>query len=343
MTVSKQHVFNSMSSVKPIFILGMNGSGTHMLADSLNNHPMIYIHKHEIRSIPFYCLNIAKFGDLQNSNNFKKLLDSFCDNPGFRLSNNNLPVVIPYTFENLNEKSLPKVIDLTFSYFALKEKKKIWGEHSPKYATAIPQLLDLFPRAKIIHIIRDGRDCAQSLKRRFRKNIFRTIFQWKKLVEKARKDGCIAGSDRYFEVKYEDLTDDPEHFMKSICSFLEVPFHREVLVSNMPAYNTQESGGPCQQRKAIVRNSFKWRKCFTNAEIEKLEGIAGTSLSDIGYKIMFTPGDKDLKGVHLFMLKSVDRIRMTFFAYKRYRDKDKTANLVSVVKRSLKQNEYFKY
>lgn len=328
-------------NIKPVFIVGMNGSGTNMLADCLNNHHLIYIHKREIRTIPFYCLNIAKFGDLKNENNFKKLLKEFSNNPGFYYSNNNLPVEIPFDFDDLSEKNLSKVIDLTFSCFASKEKKSIWGEHSPKYAVSIPQLINLFPKAKIIHIIRDGRDCASSFYRRFGKNIYRTVFQWKTLVKKAMEDGSDAGKERYYEIKYEDLTDAPEYHMRSICSFLEVPFDSRVLNSNMPTYAGGKTEEHCQQIGTIVRNSGKWHTSFTKAQIKKLEAIAGSTIADLGYKIMFTPRDKDLNGVILFLLKSVDRIRMSVFKFRKYQEADKVGNIIRVIKRSLKQDKYF--
>jgi len=219
----------SGDSIRCIFILGMNGSGTHMLADCLNNHPLIYIHRQEILTIPYYYFNISKYDNLQNEDNFNKLLKDFCNNVGFLTCNRWLPLEIPVNFGALEEKNLSKVIDITFSFFASRLNKTIWGEHSPKYALFIPLLIDLFPRSKIIHIIRDGRDNAESLNRRFSQNIYRTIFQWKTLVRKARADGCAAGVERYFEIKYEDLTNSPEYYMKKICSAHFSMFHSTVV------------------------------------------------------------------------------------------------------------------
>jgi hypothetical protein len=157
----------------------MNGSGTNMLADCLNNHPLIYVHKREIRTLPYYYFSIAKYGDLKNENNFKKLLKDFSSNSGFLSINNFKPLEIPVNFKTTEEKNLSKIIDLTYSFFASRVNKPIWGDHSPKYAVFIPEIIDLFPRAKIIHIIRDGRDNAQSFNRRFGQNIYRTVFLWK--------------------------------------------------------------------------------------------------------------------------------------------------------------------
>lgn len=332
----------NMDGVRCIFIVGMNGSGTTMLADCLNNHPLIYFHRAEIKTIPYYYFTISKYGDLKDENNFKKLLKDFSNNSGFLASNNHVPVEIPINFDTLNEKSLSKVIDLTFSFFASRLNKPIWGDHSPKYAAFIPELIELFPKAKIIHIIRDGRDCAQSFNRRFGQNIYRTVFQWKKLVRKARDDGLAAGGERYFEIKYEDLTGSPEHYMKKICSFLDVPFDRKVLSSNMPMFMAEN---PREQNGTIVQNTGKWRKIFTNTQIRKLEDIAGATIADVGYEVMFSKGNKDIGNTKLFFLKCLDQIHSCISLISGRNDLlyYNIGTFIKIIKKSLKQNKYYKY
>lgn len=329
---------NSMNNTTCIFILGMNGSGTHMLADCLNNHPLIYIHSQEILTIPYYYYNVSKYGDLQNENNFNKLLKDFCNNPGFLSCNKWLPLEIPINFDDLEEKNLSQVVHVTFSFFASKVKKSIWGEHSPKYALFIPQLIDLFPKSKIIHLIRDGRDNAQSLKRRFGHNIYRTIFQWKTLMKKARSDGLSAGAERYFEIRYEDLTNSPEYCMKNICSFLGVPFDARVLNSKMPMYEAKVLS---RQKGTMVPNYGKWRKSFTMPQIKKLEGIAGETLVNLGYETMFKTGNKDIGRIRLFFLKWLDKIHvLVLLIFKRKYSIYRVGNAIMT---SLKQNKHYKY
>ena len=171
----------------------MNGSGTTMLADCINNHPAIYIHKIETRIIPYYYFMPTRYGNLNIQKNFDNLLFEFSNSYAFRVCNNGAPIDVQYDFSTISKKNLSTIIDMTFNFFAAQENKKIWGDHSPKYAAFIPCLIDLFPNSKIVHIIRDGRDCAVSFKRRFRQNIYRSIFQWKVLVTKARKDGIKLG------------------------------------------------------------------------------------------------------------------------------------------------------
>jgi hypothetical protein len=85
----------------PIFIVGMNGSGTTMLADALNHHPQIYIHRIESRVIPYYCQQLGTFGDIPREDNFRKLVDDFANNYAFRVCNYNNFLFLPLVRKKL--------------------------------------------------------------------------------------------------------------------------------------------------------------------------------------------------------------------------------------------------
>ena len=48
----------------PIFVVGMNGSGTTMLADSLGRHPHIYSMPQESKVLPYYLQHYGHAGAL---------------------------------------------------------------------------------------------------------------------------------------------------------------------------------------------------------------------------------------------------------------------------------------
>jgi hypothetical protein len=321
----------------PIFIVGMNGSGTTMLADALNHHPQIYIHRVESRIIPYYCQQLGTFGDTQQEDNFRKLVDDFANNYAFRVCNNNKRPKIEYEFNALSVPNFPTAIDLTFSFFAARENKVVWGDHSPSYGAFIPYLQSLFPQVKIIHLIRDGRDCAQSFKRRFGQNVYRAMVTWKKLVRKAHRDGLAAGPDRYLEVKYENLTSDPETHMRQILSFIGLPFDSSVLNSSMPMYKVSEGSLKNNHPATIVPNSGKWREFFSHSEIRKMEQIGGAALREAGYETQYCEGDRDVVAPLLFYWKILDKINASFDFFRRYKGPNKWGIFFSLMMTSLKQ------
>lgn len=127
-------------------------------------------------------------------------------------------------------RDMASVLDAAFRYFARTEGKSRWCEKTPQHLQHLGNISKLFPSAKFIHIIRDGRDCAASLERRFKRLPAHSIFRWKNVVRDGRKQGAELG-DKYMEVKYEAVTEDPELWMRRICEFVGLPFHEDVLLS----------------------------------------------------------------------------------------------------------------
>ena len=52
-----------MVAANPVFVVGMNGSGTTMLLDCLNNHPKLFGFRGETKIIPHYISSLNKYGE----------------------------------------------------------------------------------------------------------------------------------------------------------------------------------------------------------------------------------------------------------------------------------------
>jgi hypothetical protein len=173
-------------------------------------------------------------------------------------------------------------------HFAAKENKIRWAEKSPRYALHMELLSEHFPDAYFIHVIRDGRDCAQSLQRRWKLNPYRTMNTWKNLIRRARCQGAQLG-DRYFEIKYEDLCTRPKQVMETICRFLNIEFREAMLFSSnryLDPNSFREDG-----ESGIQKNINKWRAYFDESQTRKMENIAGQCLKELGYEIVTEPRD----------------------------------------------------
>ncbi len=62
-----------------------------------------------------------------------------------------------------NCRSMRDIITRLFQKNAVGDGKLRWGDKTPYYVLHIPKLLEWWPDAQIIHIVRDGRDVALSL------------------------------------------------------------------------------------------------------------------------------------------------------------------------------------
>jgi hypothetical protein len=267
-----------MNQHSPVFVIGMNGSGTTMLADSLGHHPELYMFPLESKVLPYYLMHQSRFGDLDTLDARRQLAATLGKTKSYIQVNEETMVVLPD--QQLARPGFEGVVDALYKYFAAKQGKTRWGDKSPINTQHVGALAMAFPTAQFVHIIRDGRDAAQSFHRRWGYDPLHTITRWKMAVTAAQDQGRVLGGGRYLEVRYEALTTDPNSEMQRICAFLGLQFDESVLHSSMrymdPANKQAETG-------RIVPNSEKWREYFSAEKIHAIEEIAGATLSALGY------------------------------------------------------------
>lgn len=290
-------------NIRPVFIVGMNGSGTTMLADSLANHPDLYIFPGETGVLPYYISKLSSFGDLSNISSRKKLADTLGRSWTFWLRNNKHCVILDE--KDLKQSGFDGVVDSLFMYFASSQGKHRWGEKTPMYVQHIELLSFYFPYAQFIHIFRDGRDVAQSLHRRYKREPKCTIYRWKKLSAMGRQQGKIIGSDRYMEIKYEELTNNPENTLRNICYFLGLQYNSSLCRNDSRQMESDKKA------KFIVKNSEKWRYYFSEKQIFDLEQIAGGFLKELGYDVAFNSGSIDPSAAKLRQWMIWDHLKTT--------------------------------
>ncbi len=260
----------------PVFIVGMNGSGTTMMLDCLNNHPEFYGLPIETKVLPMFFQRLDRYGDLTVDENYLRLWNDLRNMVFFRWVNGRRPVPLPEDWA-ANERSFAGVLDAILRYFAQREGKRRWCEKSPMYALHMPAFAAMYPRASFIHMIRDGRDCANSFQRRYGYTPERTMLRWRSVVRKARELGRDLGP-RYLEMRYEDLTSSPEANMSRICSFLEVPYTPAVLQLSHRRRRDK------MVARRIVANAGRWRNSLDPPVVRNLERIGGRMLHELGYQ-----------------------------------------------------------
>ena len=278
---------------KPLFIVGMNGSGTTMLLDCLGRHPELYAFPRETRVIPYYLNNQHKFGDLKSDENFRKLWDEIRNLTVFRFANDQQPVPIPNDWAS-HPRDAANVLDAVFSYFAASESKTRWCEKTPQNVQHIETIAKRFPGATFVHVVRDGRDSAASFNRRWRRTPELTIYRWKKVLREGRRQGSSLGSQSYMEVRYEDLTAEPEVWLRKICDFLAIAFDAAVLESSRPYLDAGQLAGKSANNGTLTPNSGKWRQHFSPRKIARLERISGSALREFGYETEQPDSDVDV-------------------------------------------------
>ncbi len=266
-----------MSGKGPVFVVGMNGSGTTMLLDHLDSHPELYGFPLETKILPDYLGGTRAETSLQNDDAFRALFDEMAKSYTFLVENDGRPVPLPPSWQKL-PRTPAGIFDYIMTYFAGHEAKSRWCEKSPLHVQYISLLSTSFPDAKFIHVIRDGRDCAASFHRRWSYTPRSTIYRWKRSVIDGRAQGNALPQGRYLEVFYERLTFDPQQQLQEVCRFLEIDFTESMLQAKR---DTKRVQGLAELE--IVSNSGKFRSYFSARDLDGLEKIAGSTLASLGY------------------------------------------------------------
>lgn len=127
------------------------------------------------------------------------------------------------------------------------ENINVWAEKTPRNCLQYQQLYREDPSLFFISTIRDGRDVITSI---FpgQDNYYCSIERY---IETMNAIYSFE-NERNYLVRYEELIDNPEQFMRNILDFLEIPFSK-VILTKYPNVT-----GRCKQPKVKGRISSKW-------------------------------------------------------------------------------------
>jgi hypothetical protein len=186
--------------------------------------------------------------------------------------------------------TFPEAIRQVFALYAAGRNKVRYGDKTPGYVSHLPLLAGLFPEARFVHILRDGRDVALSyLDVSFGpKTVEQAATHWKRFVERGRRAGIRLGSERYREVRYEDLLDDPEGTVRSMCEFLNVEFHPNMFLYPKRARDVARGSAFPEAHGRLALPPTKglrdWRTQMAREDIAVFEVLAGDLLLALGYE-----------------------------------------------------------
>ena len=264
----------------PVFVIGSTRSGTTMLVRLIRKYFHINFGPETQFIIRYYnCL--PAYGDLSIDSNFFKLAEDISRERFFKRACKNFK--FNFDLSKLKQTSVDKsysaILDHIFSQFAEQQNMVRWGDKTPAYSHDLPVLDKLFPNAKYIHIIRDGRDVALS---QFNihfgpKNAFTAAKEWKKIVSKVNAFSEQVEDNRFIEFRYEDILTDPIPFFSQLIPFLSIDDPEGKVLE------TIKSNINIDLRKG---NFYKWKKQFSDQQKEIFEREAGDVLKKYNYPVL---------------------------------------------------------
>lgn len=171
-----------------------------------------------------------------------------------------------------------------------------YGDKTPLYRAHMGELEELLPEARFIHIIRDGRDVALSVRGLAfapGEDMATLAHDWSKGVRDTREQGKRRRG--YLEVRFDDLILDPETELRRICELVRLDFAPGMLRYTETARERLEEIGLGEQRSEpnpvpelaagppMADRIGHWRQAMTKREREEFERVAGETLEELGY------------------------------------------------------------
>ena len=177
------------------------------------------------------------------------------------------------------------------------------------YVRRLATLHELWPQAKFVHIIRDGRDVCLSMRQKraerskagqagtLRHDRGRSHDHDGSVVGMGRAPGTRGwrrnlGPQRYHEMRYEAFVADPEAACRGLCDFLGVPYDGKMLEHHRAKASADARLYQKHSRleRPITAGLRDWRQEMPPADAERFEASAGRLLDELGYPRTTVPG-----------------------------------------------------
>lgn len=171
------------------------------------------------------------------------------------------------------------------------------GEKTPDNIMRLPLIWRIFPEARFIHIIRDGRDAVASAHARFREKLNPSLSriqyvgeyarEWDKRIRQARALGN--GRENYMELRYEEMHGTPEAQAARLFRFLGAADDEDCLGHCLQAASFERLSGGRLRGEVDSNSHYRrgevggWRDTLTAEEVAAFESIAGGMLDTLGY------------------------------------------------------------
>lgn len=268
---------------EPIFVVGMPRSGTTFFQRVITAHPDLCTTTRATREFPT---------SVTLSRLMRLLGKPDTPGEGGRIWDRHLrhdhDVM---TSDDVTERSRRFYLAVLDTHLRFYRKKRFLARY-PANGLRLGFLHAIFPDARFVHLIRDGRAVCQSvLRMREQDGTIDTWWgvrppnwrelaerppvescarQWTEVVEMIRSSGSRLPDGQYMEIRYEDLAANPVGELERFCRHCELTWNPSV-------GETMASG--------MASRNYKWQEAFSSDDIAIMNRIMEPLLLSLGYTV----------------------------------------------------------
>lgn len=284
---------------RPVFISGMEHSGTTLLLKLLDSHPQLMV-------IPvdtmFFRAALPVFGGPQDLDTCLGKIRPNLE-PAARIHAR--PVDLDAVEANVRRKfagspgsarDLLVALALSWSEVTSQTGRLRWVERSPRNQMHIDKMIEWFPEARLIHVVRDPRGVfashcrsptskpgrAENLAKHWRN-------MWIHFTEN------ISSRPNVMLVRYEDLLTDTRRTMSRVAGFLDIRWSEKLLFpteNDVPSTDHGADAG--KNTNTIIRPEMAtfWKQAVDKEDILAIETMNAPYMRELGYSLDSAPDSK---------------------------------------------------
>jgi hypothetical protein len=278
--------------------MGCHRSGTNLLYDMLLSAGGFAIYR---GYLPLYKTLIPRFGSMENRENRKKILETWLRSKGFRRTELNADRLSADVLDNCHTGG--DFIRTIMDSVAHNQGASRWAVYDPDNVLHMERVKADIPNALFVHIIRDGRDIALSLKkmggftplpwdRSKTPSLVATALFWEWMVRQGREHGRKIPSD-YIEIHYEDLITKPRETLHQLGRFIahDLDYER---IKHAGLGRVSDTNSSFREEGAKEETSplGRWKERLTLRDVAAIEAAVGTCLEETGYSLSLPPAKR---------------------------------------------------
>jgi hypothetical protein len=280
-------------------------SGTTLLLELLDAHPELVVmpgDSHMINRIDEHRdMPYAERENLLQQYWVARLVNPTGQQPFWIMGQDERPYLdflhyLDHWLERLPPHDRTPFLAVVLAFFCANPKRavdpKLWIEKTPGNELKVDRVMELFPSARFIHILRDPRPNIASLRRLYE------IRGWdwdagdvarglRASMESALLNRRRLGKERYHLLRYEDLLKRHGEEMKEIASFLGIKMH-EILtrptVNGLPAKSNSMFEDRQVRGKILSEPNDHWSAQLNSAEQKEVLATLYPKAKKFGYK-----------------------------------------------------------
>ena len=236
--------------------------------------------------------NVLKplFGNLKAKKNRQRLMDVWLKSKLFERSG--------LDQHNIREKVIAECrgpgdfLKIIMEEIARSQNVSRWADCTPEHLLYTAEIKRAFPKALVIHMIRDGRDVALSLERqRWIRPFFSHVgsgllaagLYWEWMVGKGRTQGPHMAPD-YLEVRFEDLIEAPQETLRSVSTFIAQDLdYDQIQKRAIGSVKKPNTSFETESESGEFAPVSRWKASFPKQELAILETAVGATLREMGY------------------------------------------------------------